>query len=240
MAKLGNLPLSYRPVRRLTALYFGLGIYGFSTSVMIAAGLGMDPWDVFHQGVARLLGVRFGWVTIVTGVVVLLLWIPLWQRPGLGTISNVLVIGTIIDLTSSTVPVPHSMVIRWIYGIASIVLTGVATGLYIGARTGPGPRDGLMTGLVARWHGHWYGSIRVVRTAIEVTVLVTGYLMGGTVGWITLLYALTIGPLAHVMIPLLSVAHPGDVPVPVPAAPAMHRDPGDPSHPLDRTLTVSR
>lgn len=234
MAKLGNLPLSYRPVRRLVALYTGLGMYGFSTSLMIAAGLGMDPWDVFHQGVAGLIGVKFGWVTIAVGAIVLLGWIPLRQRPGLGTVSNVLLIGLVINATSTALPEPHSLVLRWTYGLGSIVLTGIATGLYLGARVGPGPRDGLMTGLVERRHGMRYGSIRVVRTSIEVTVLIAGWLMGGTVGWITLLYAVGIGPLAHVMLPLLAVSDP-PVAIPDGATVAPDRD----GHPTNASTSTS-
>ncbi len=212
MANLRNLPLSYRPVRRLTSLVIGLFLYGACMSLMIAAHLGLDPWDVFHQGMQKLTGIQFGWVVIMTGVVVLALWIPLRQRPGIGTIANVVVIGLAVNAVSAILPVPHELWLRWTYAIAGIVGTGVASGLYIGTRLGPGPRDGLMTGFVTKVPG---ASIRLVRTTIEATVLLIGFLLGGQVGWITLIFALTIGPIAHVMIPLLAI---GDPPAPVPAA----------------------
>jgi len=208
MANLGNLPVRYRPIRRLSALYAGLVLYGSSMSLMIASRLGLDPWDVFHQGVSRLTGLKFGWVVIAVGVAVLLLWIPLRQMPGIGTISNAIVIGLVVNAVSAVLPVPSSMPIRWAYAVSGIVATGVASGLYIGARLGPGPRDGLMTGLVARFAGRRFASIRLVRTGIEVTVLAVGYLMGGTIGWVTLLFAVSIGPVAHVTIPLFTVADP--------------------------------
>jgi len=205
MARIGNLPLRDRPLRRLTALFLGLALYGTGMSLMIAANLGLDPWDVFHQGMAKLTGLSFGVVVIVVGVFVLLLWIPLRQRPGIGTVSNAIAIGLIVNAINDVLPVPHALWLRWTYAVAGIVGTGVASGLYIGARLGPGPRDGLMTGVAAKWPGRWFAQIRVVRTAIELTVLVVGWLLGGTVGWVTLLFAVSIGPLAHVMIPLLSV-----------------------------------
>jgi uncharacterized membrane protein YczE len=205
MSRIGNLPLRDRPLRRLTALFLGLALYGTGMSLMIAANLGLDPWDVFHQGLATLTGLSFGVVVIVVGVFVLLLWIPLRQRPGIGTISNAIVIGLVVNAVNDVLPVPHALWLRWAYALAGIVGTGVASGLYIGARLGPGPRDGLMTGVAAKWPGRWFAQIRVVRTAIELTVLAIGWVLGGTVGWVTLLFAVSIGPLAHVMIPLLSV-----------------------------------
>jgi uncharacterized membrane protein YczE len=211
MATLGNLPLSFRPVRRLSALFLGLGLYGASMSLMIAANLGLDPWDVFHQGVSRLTGARFGWVVIATGAVVLLAWIPLRQRPALGTIANVVVIGLVVDAVNAVLPVPHEIWLRWAYGIFGVILTGVGSGLYIGARLGPGPRDGLMTGIVARYAGRRFASIRLVRTAIEVTVLAVGFLMGGKVGAVTVLFAVGIGPLAHLFIPIFAVREPAPV-----------------------------
>jgi uncharacterized membrane protein YczE len=214
MANLRNLPLSYRPVRRLIMLYVGLGLYGASMSLMIAAKLGLDPWDVFHQGVSRLTGWNFGWVVIGTGVVVLLLWIPLRQMPGIGTISNAIVIGLAVDAVSEVLPIPSALAVRWVYALGGIVLLAVASGLYIGARLGPGPRDGLMTGLVTRYPGRRFASIRVIRTAIEITVLAIGWLMGGTIGWSTLVFAVSIGPLTHVMIPLFTIADPA-TPAPV-------------------------
>jgi uncharacterized membrane protein YczE len=205
MARIGNLPLRDRPLRRLTALFVGLVLYGTGMSLMIAANLGLDPWDVFHQGLAKLTGLSFGVVVIVVGVFVLLLWIPLRQRPSIGTVSNAIVIGLVVNAVNDVLPVPHALWLRWTYAVAGIVGTGVASGLYIGARLGPGPRDGLMTGVAMKWPGRRFAQIRVVRTGIELTVLLVGWLLGGTVGWVTLLFAVSIGPLAHVMIPLLSV-----------------------------------
>jgi uncharacterized membrane protein YczE len=195
--------------RRLLNLYLGLLLFGVSCAMIVASGLGLGPWDVFHQGLSRQSGVSLGWVVIGVGLVVLLLWIPLRQRPGLGTISNALVVGLVIDATLTFLDQPSSMAARAGLLVAGVVFNGVATGLYIGAGLGPGPRDGLMTGLAARGR-----SIRVVRTAIELTVLVVGWILGGTVGVGTILYALAIGPLAHFFIPRLTV---GDQP------------PGDPS-----------
>lgn len=192
-----------RLTRRLVQLYAGLVLYGFSDGLMIQAGLGVDPWDVLHQGLARRTGLGIGTWAIIVGVLVLLAWLPLRQRPGLGTISNVIVVGLVINATVALLPTPGDLVARGGLLVAGVLLNGVATGCYIGARFGPGPRDGLMTGLAARGH-----SIRVVRTVIELTVLATGWLLGGTVGVGTVLYAVAIGPLAHVFIPMLTVAEP--------------------------------
>ncbi len=186
--------------RRLVQLYIGLVLYGVSDALLVLAGLGLDPWDVLHQGLARRTGISIGAWVIIVGVAVLLLWIPLSQRPGIGTVSNTLAIGLVIDGTLALAPAPHGLPARWACLLAGVFLNGVATGCYIGARLGPGPRDGLMTGLAARGR-----SIRAVRTAIEVTVLAAGWLLGGTVGVGTVLYAVAIGPLAHVFIPLLTV-----------------------------------
>jgi uncharacterized membrane protein YczE len=185
--------------RRFSQLAAGLVLYGVSDGMMLAAGLGADPWDVFHQGLARRTGIAIGTWAIIVGAAALLLWIPLRQRPGIGTICNVLVIGAVINIALAVLPSPRSLVPQLSMMLAGVVLNGVATGAYIGAGLGPGPRDGLMTGLAARGH-----SIRVVRTAIEVAVVVSGFLLGGTVGLGTLVYALAIGPLAHVFIPLLA------------------------------------
>jgi uncharacterized membrane protein YczE len=186
--------------RRLIQLYTGLVLYGISDSMLLLAGLGVDPWDVFHQGLARRLGLGVGTWAVIVGALVLLLWIPLRQRPGFGTLSNVIVIGLVIDAVLATVPPVHGLAARLLVMTSGVVLNGIATGAYIGAGLGPGPRDGLMTGLAARGH-----SIRVVRTCIELTVLVTGWLLGGTVGLGTVVYALGIGPIAHLSIPLLAI-----------------------------------
>ncbi|WBB75351.1 hypothetical protein O7602_07490 [Micromonospora sp. WMMD1128] len=200
MAQLGNL--RHRPVRRLTQLYAGLAVYGVSMALMIRSELGLDPWDVFHQGLARQTGLSFGTVTIAVGAVVLLLWIPLRQRPGLGTISNVVVVGLVVDATLVVLPPGEGLPARAALLVTGIVANGAATGLYLGAGLGPGPRDGLMTGLTAR---HPRLSLRLVRTAIEVTVLGLGWLLGGTVGLGTVAYALAIGPLAQLFIPIFAM-----------------------------------
>jgi uncharacterized membrane protein YczE len=188
---------------RLAQLYLGLVLYGVSASLLVLAGLGLDPWDVFHQGLSRTFGLAIGTWAIIVGVAVLLLWIPLRQRPGIGTVSNVILVGLTMNVVLGHVHAPHAMAARIACLVCGVFLNGVATGAYIGAGLGPGPRDGLMTGLAARGH-----SIRVVRTGLEVTVLVIGWLLGGTVGVGTLVYALSIGPLAHVFIPLFARGRP--------------------------------
>jgi uncharacterized membrane protein YczE len=187
-------------LRRLSQLYAGLVLYGFSDALLLLAGLGVDPWDVFHQGLSRRLGLGVGTWAIIVGACVLALWIPLRQRPGLGTLSNVLVIGAVIDLALATIPAPRDLAFRSFLMVSGVGLNGVATGAYISAGLGPGPRDGLMTGLAARGH-----SIRLVRTGIELAVLASGWVLGGTVGIGTVVYALGIGPLAHIFIPLLRI-----------------------------------
>jgi uncharacterized membrane protein YczE len=195
--------------RRLIQLSGGLVLYGISDAMLLLARLGVDPWDVLHQGLARQTGMQTGTWAIIVGAAVLLLWIPLRQRPGIGTLCNVVVIGAVIDLVLAVVPPPHGLAVRIAVLVSGVLLNGVATGLYIGAGLGPGPRDGLMTGLAALdWpgpsaaaRGH---SIRVVRTGIEATVLLAGWLLGGNVGAGTVLYAISIGPLVHFFLPLLA------------------------------------
>lgn len=187
--------------RRLLQLYLGLTLYGFSMALMVRAELGLDPWDVFHQGVAARVGLSMGTVTIIVGALVLLAWIPLHQRPGLGTVSNVVVIGLALDASLAVLPPVHGPPVRVALLAAGIVLNALAGAAYLGARFGAGPRDGLMTGLVRRTGR----SVRLVRTSIEVTVLVCGWLAGGTVGAGTVAYALLIGPLLHRTIPLFAV-----------------------------------
>ena len=179
--------------RRLVRLYAGLALYGASDALVIRAALGLDPWDVFHQGLSRLSGISIGVVSIVVGAAVLLLWWPIRQRPGLGTVSNVFLVGTFIDLTMAVVPQYHALAVRIPLLVAGVVLNGLATGLYITARYGPGPRDGLMTGL----HRRTGRSLRLIRTGIELSVLVAGYVLGGGIGVGTVLYAVSIGPLAQ-------------------------------------------
>lgn len=196
--------------RRLYQLYLGLVLYGASMALMVRASLGLDPWDVLHEGLTRHVPLTFGQVTIVVGALVLLAWIPLRQRPGLGTLSNVIVIGLAVDAMLAVLPAPSALPVQIAFLVGGVALNGLATAAYIGARFGPGPRDGLMTGLVARTGR----SVRLVRTTIELAVLATGWLLGGTVGVGTVLYALAIGPLVHALLPLLTVPDPGRAAVP--------------------------
>ncbi|NGO78406.1 hypothetical protein G6045_22485 [Streptomyces sp. YC504] len=179
--------------RRLVQLYAGLTLYGASSALLLRSGLGLEPWNVLHQGLAEKSGLTIGVVSIIVGALVLLLWIPLKQRPGLGTVSNVFVVGLAMDGTLALVPDAEGWTLRVLALFGGIILNGVATGLYISARFGPGPRDGLMTGLnqATGW------SIRLARTCIEIAVVATGFLLGGTVGIGTVAYALAIGPLAQ-------------------------------------------
>ena len=187
-------------LRRLLQLYIGLVLYGVSTALFVHANLGADPWDVFHLGMAKQLGISFGTVIILTGAAVLLLWIPIRQMPGLGTVSNVIVLGLAADATLAVLPPLESMVARSALLVGAIVLNAIATGMYIGAGFGPGPRDGLMTGLHARTG--W--SLRGIRTAIELSVLLIGWLLGGKFGVGTVIYALSIGPLIQLCLPWFS------------------------------------
>jgi uncharacterized membrane protein YczE len=191
----GRLP------RRLVQLLVGLTLYGLSMAMMIRSTLGLDPWDVFHAGIAAHVPLSFGQVTIIVGVLVLLLWVPLRQWPGLGTIANVIVIGLAADAGLALIAPPEAIWSRALMLGAGIVLNGIAGGLYIGSQLGPGPRDGLMTGF-ARRTGL---SIRLVRTTIEVVVLGVGWLLGGPVGLGTVLYAVSIGPLVQFFLPRLTV-----------------------------------
>jgi uncharacterized membrane protein YczE len=212
-----------RRAHRLVQLEAGLVLFGFSDALMLMSGLGATPWDVFHQGLSNHLGLAVGTMVILVGAAVMLLWIPLRQKPGFGTISNVFVIGLAMNATMSWAATPHALWLRWVVLLTGIGLNGVATGAYIGAGMGPGPRDGLMTGYAARGH-----SIRLVRTSIEIVVVASGWLLGGTVGVGTVIFALGIGPLAHVFIPLLAVK-------PRPATPAAAR----PKTPSGRRLVHS-
>jgi uncharacterized membrane protein YczE len=193
--------LTARPARRLVQLYAGLVLYGVSMALLVRSGLGVMPWDVLHQGLARQLGWSLGVVTMVVGALVLLAWVPLRERPGLGTVSNVVVIGLALDAALAVLPEPSSLPLRAALVGIGIALNAVATAAYIGVHLGPGPRDGLMTGLVRR-SGR---SVRLVRTSIEVAVVALGWLLGGTLGIATVLYALAIGPLVHALLPRLSV-----------------------------------
>ncbi|MFJ1653191.1 YitT family protein [Streptomyces sp. NPDC088337] len=190
--------------RRLIQLYAGLVLYGASSALLVRAGLGLEPWNVLHQGLSELTGLTIGTVAIIVGAVVLLLWVPLRQRPGLGTVSNVFVVGLAMDGTLALLPDARTLAVQVPVLVAGIVLNGVATGLYISARFGAGPRDGLMTGLHQRT-GH---SIRLMRTAVEVAVVVTGFTLGGTIGVGTVLYAISIGPLAQFFLRLFALPAP--------------------------------
>jgi uncharacterized membrane protein YczE len=187
--------------RRVTQLYVGLVLYGVSSAMQVQAGLGLDPWDVLHQGVANRVDRAIGTVVIAVGALVLWGWIPLRQRPGLGTVSNVIVLGLAMNATLAVLPVQHGYPARIAMLLGAIVLCGIATGMYISAGLGPGPRDGLMTG-ISRRAGV---SIRLTRTLIELTVLVTGWLLGGSVGVGTVLYAVLIGPLAQVFLKVFRI-----------------------------------
>lgn len=200
--------------RRLVQLMLGLSLYGFSMALLVRADLGLDPWDVLHQGVAPLLGLSFGMTVNLVGLIVLLLWIPLRQRPGIGIILNIATIGTVADLSIALLPAVEGYAPRIMMLIAGIVLNGIATGAYIGAGLGSGPRDGLMTGLCPRTG--W--PVKIVRTAIEIAVLATGWMLGGTVGIGTVLYAVSIGWIVHHSLPFFTigerVAHIGSTKAP--------------------------
>ncbi|WRL67254.1 hypothetical protein U6N30_31745 [Blastococcus brunescens] len=188
-------------------------------ALIIRSALGNMPWDVLHQGLADRLDRSIGTVAIAVGALVLLAWIPLRQRPGLGTVSNVVVLGLALDATLAVVPAPSSLPLRVGLLLAGVLLNGVATAAYIGVQMGPGPRDGLMTGLVRRTGR----SVRLVRTTIEVAVVACGWLLGGTLGLGTVLYAVAIGPLVQVLLPGLSVGpavSPAARPTPPTVAPA--------------------
>ncbi|WP_326696427.1 hypothetical protein OG909_03255 [Streptomyces sp. NBC_01754] len=197
-----------RAVRRLAHLFVGLALYGASSALMVRAGLGLEPWGVLHQGLAERTGLSIGVVSIAVGAVVLLLWIPLRQRPGFGTVANVFAVGLAMDGTLALVPDAHGIAARIAVLAAGVGLNGAATGLYISARFGPGPRDGLMTGL----HRLTGRSLRLMRTAIEVAVVVTGFLLGGSLGAGTVLYALAIGPLTQFFLRVFALPAPGGAP----------------------------
>ncbi|WP_214410849.1 membrane protein YczE [Sphaerisporangium fuscum] len=192
LPSLGSFP------SRLLRLYAGLALYGAGIGLQVESGLGNDPWDVFHQGLSIRTGWSIGTWIIVVGALVMLFWIPLRQRPGIGTISNIVLVGLSADATIWLAPTPGHLAARWLYLVTAVVLVAAATGLYIGAGLGPGPRDGLMTGL-----NRLGLSIRLARTVIELTVLATGWLLGGTVGVGTVVFAVTIGPLTQFFMPLM-------------------------------------
>jgi len=186
---------------RLTQLVFGLAMFGFGIALMVVADLGLSPWQTLHQGISARTGVAIGTVTIITGIVVLLGWIPLRERIGLGTVLNVAIIGNALNLSLEVLPDQlDSLVARWVTMVCGVGLIGLASGLYIGVRMGPGPRDGLMTGLARRGI-----NIGVVRTILEITVLAVGWHLGGTVGFGTIVFAVAIGPLIAYFLPRFTV-----------------------------------
>ena len=193
----------------------GLTSFGMGIALMVRADLGLAPWDVLHQGVAERTGISIGVVTILTGIVVLLLWLPIRERPGLGTVLNVLVIGLVVDGTLALVDAPEAMWQRIGLLVLGVYLFGPGSGWYIGAGLGPGPRDGLMTGIARRGH-----SLRVVRTGIELTVLALGALLGGSVGVGTVLFALAVGPNVHWHLDRMTM------PAPRPRSSALDEPPG--------------
>lgn len=188
-------------VRRVPRLILGLVLFGLGISMMVTANLGLSPWEVFHQGISRRTGIPLGTVGILTGILVLLLWFPLRERPGIGTITNVFLIGIVIDLTQLVFPDSiDTMWLRWVLMIGGTVVIALGSGLYIGVGLGPGPRDGLMTGLSRR-----NIPIGVARIGIEVTVLAAGWILGGTVGIGTVVFAFGVGPLVAVFLPRMSL-----------------------------------
>ena len=200
--------------RRITQLLIGLAMYGISLAMFIRAGLGLDPWDVFHQGLAGKLGWSIGTVVVVVSFLVLLLWIPLRQMPGFGTLANAVLVGVFADLGLALIPAFSHLGGQIAMLGGAVLLNGIASACYIGARLGPGARDGLMTGLARRTG--W--SVRLSRTLIEVVVLGSGWLLGGSVGVGTVVYALAIGPLVQLLLPVFVVPEKNVPEKPVPQA----------------------
>lgn len=200
LTALHQVPVRIAPIRRLSQLFAGLWLYGASMGMHIRSTLGLDPWDVLHEGLARRTGLSFGLITAITGALVLLVWIPLKQKPGVGTIANVVVIAISVDVTLALIPAPQGLLPRIVLLTLGIVLNAVAFAAYVGSRLGPGPRDGMVTGFCRRTGA----SLRLTRTVIELVVLGTGWLLGGTVGIGTILYAVSIGPLAQLFLPALT------------------------------------
>jgi uncharacterized membrane protein YczE len=190
--------------RRITQLIVGLVLFGIGIGLMLQSGLGVPPWDVLHQGLARQFGMTVGVWSIIISVIVLLLWLPLKQPYGLGTLLNAIIIGVVIDLTGLFIPAATTTGVAWVMLLAGVLLIGIATGLYIGANLGPGPRDGLMTGIARRGP-----SIRLTRAVIEITVLTLGWILGGTFGLGTIVFAIAIGPLVQFFLPRWDISpHP--------------------------------
>lgn len=192
--------LSDRPVTRTVRLLSGLVLFGIALALFVHADLGLDPWTVFSAGVAAHLHLTLGEVTVASSLAVLLLWIPLRQRPGLGTIANAVVIGPVLDLFVALLPTPHPLLSRILFLLLGLILVAVGTGLYLGVGWGPGPRDGLMTGLAGLGV-----PLFLARIMVEGTVLIIGWMLGGTVGVATVLFALTVGPLVGQTVPRLTL-----------------------------------
>lgn len=190
--------------RRIIQLLIGLVLYGIADAMMIRAAIGVDPWTVFAQGFSNLTGIGIGWLTNIIGLLVLLLWIPLRQKPGIGTVLNILIIGPSIELGLWLIPSPPELWQQILLFTAGLLLLAVASGLYIGSHFGPGPRDGLMTGI----HSRTGWPIWIGRTIVEVTVLVIGWLLGGDVGFGTLAFAVLIGPLCGITLPMFAISKP--------------------------------
>lgn len=201
-------------LRRFTQLQLGLLLYGLSIALMVRSGLGMNPWGVFHLGLSQVTGISLGMVVNGVGALVLLVWIPLRQWPGIGTLSNVLVIGVAADAALWLLPPVEGLVLRSVFLIVAIVLNGVATGAYIGAGLGAGPRDGLTTGVVrlTGWEVRW------VRMGIEAVVLAFGWMLGGAVGVGTILYTLSTGPLMQLFLPMFTLRVPATPTIPAPSS----------------------
>lgn len=205
--------------RRILQLLIGLPLFGLGAALMVQAAIGLDPWTVFAQGISLHTGIGIGWVTVVLGFAVLLLWIPLREKPGIGTIANVLIVGTSMQVGVDLLPIPEDLLLKIVFFVGGLLLLAGASGLYIGAHFGAGPRDGLMTGLRSRLG--W--PIWVARTVVEASVLVIGWMLGGNVGVGTLVFAALIGPLVHVALRFFDVrqrppAEPEARPQPMPEA----------------------
>jgi uncharacterized membrane protein YczE len=194
--------------QRWCKLLTGLGCYGIGLSFMKQSQLGLSPWDVLHDGLSKITGAQIGTISIYVGILVLLLWIPIREKPGIGTVLNIFVVGIVTNLTLPIILIPDQLWLKIVWLVVGLLLIGLATALYLGSRLGAGPRDGLMTGIHRR--SSW--SIRLIRTGIELSVLLIGLLFGGTIGIGTLAYAFGIGPLIQVMFHLTGdqdlISHP--------------------------------
>lgn len=221
-----------RLTRRLLQLVAGLLLYGFTMAMMVRSGLGLDPWDVFHEGLTRHIPLSFGQVVIAVGALVLLAWVPLRQAPGVGTILNVVLIGLAADAGLAIMARPDALWAQALLLIGGIIGNGLAGALYIGARLGTGPRDGLWVGLSRRTGL----STRLVRTVLELTVLAAGWLLGGTVGLGTVLYALAIGPLVQVFAPRCIVRPAEDAKTPAGPSESLVNDAACPRGDASRSL----